>query len=193
WWLHDFPFYARKASNVEKFVNMRIMSFNPIQGVLQSNFADAGGNLKSNLVRSFSRYTMDTNTKTYDNIVYNIIMSNIAGRILTSHSCYVKCYAPFLDPDLARIGFNLPRKQRFYNLFHRKELTRINPSLAKLRTSENGMSASFKLSYMVRDVPRYLDEKIRRILIKLNMAKRTTSLTLNDPNFHHYVRNMKSM
>src|SRR5208337_4346291 len=41
WWLHDFPFYSRKASNVEKFVNMRIMSFNPIQGVLQSNFADA--------------------------------------------------------------------------------------------------------------------------------------------------------
>ncbi|MDA8388825.1 MAG: asparagine synthase-related protein [Nitrospiraceae bacterium] len=193
WWLHEFPFYRRKTSDVKKLVNMRIMPSRPLLGIFSKRYAGPGGNLKDNLVRSFSRYVMDTNTKTLDNIFYNAIMRNMAGRILTSHTRYVKCLAPFLDPDLATMGFNLPRMQRFYNFFHRRELTKINRRLARFKTSENGMTLSYRPADILLDLPRYIGEKGKRVLIKLRLAQRGGPSSLNDPACYPQVRNMKLM
>ncbi|MDA8387671.1 MAG: asparagine synthase-related protein, partial [Nitrospiraceae bacterium] len=63
WWLHEFPFYRRGASDIERFVDMRVMSFGPMRGILTGAFDDAAFNLKRNLVRSFSQYALDTNTR----------------------------------------------------------------------------------------------------------------------------------
>lgn len=191
WWLQDFPFYSAKASNVGRLVDLRVMSFEPMKAVLTDKFAGACSTLRSGLIRGLSEYTLDTNTKTYDNIFFNVMMSDVAGRVLTSHGRYLKCYAPFLDFDLARIGFGLPRRERFFNMFHRKKLTALHPAVAKIRTSENGITASSLPLDMVGDLPKYCSEKLHRLSIKLGLARRKRSGYLNHPDFFGYVRDMK--
>ncbi|MDA8087536.1 MAG: asparagine synthase-related protein [Nitrospiraceae bacterium] len=191
WWLQDFPFYSRKSANIGRFVNMRLMPFEPMSGILAGPFAVASRGLKGNLKRGLSCYVLDSNTRTYDNIFYNVILADIAGRILTSHSNYLKCFAPFLDLDLARMGFNLKLSQRCFNLFHRKVLTRVNPLLARFATSENGMTVSCEPGNMLRDLPRFFNDRLRRLLIKLGMLKQRKFRTLNNPDFIARARPMK--
>jgi asparagine synthetase B (glutamine-hydrolysing) len=193
WWLHEFPFYYKKDSNIKKFVDMRMMSFDPMQNILTSTFTDAGNNLKTGMTVFLSNYTLDRNTRTFDNIFYNVIMADLAGQILTSHSNFLKCYAPFLDLDVARIGFNLKRTDRVYNLFHRKEMTRINPTLAKYGTSENEVTVSYDTVDMVSDLPKYFTEKFKRLLIKCNLMHPKDTSSLNAKNFCQNIRNMKTI
>lgn len=191
WWLHEFPFYYRKDSNIAKFVDMRIMSFKPVQGIFTDVFTAAGNNLRKDLIAMFSMHILDRNTKTYDNIFYNFIMADVGGRILTSHSNLLKCYAPFLDLNLARMGFNLPRGERIYNLFHRRELTKINPELARLGTSENSISVSDRPVDMICDVPKFMQDKLKRLLIKYKLISRKDNATLNVSNYYNDVRDMQ--
>lgn len=191
WWLHDFPFYSMKTSDIGRLVDLRVMSFKPMKTVFAKPFAEACDGLRGSLIQKMSEYILETNTKTYDNIFFNVMMSDVAGRVLTSHGRYMKCYAPFLDFDLARIGFGLPRKERFFNMFHRKKLTALNPAVAKTRTSENGITASSRPMDMLRDLPKYGSEKLNRLLIKLGLARQKRSGYLNHPDFWGYVRGMK--
>ena len=193
WWLHEFPFYSRKKSDIRRLVDLRIMSSEFTPGLLTERFDEAGAMIRGNLIKELSRYTLDTNTKTYDNIFFNVMMRDIAGRVLTSHGNYVRCYAPFLDLDLARLGYRLPRKERLFNLFHRKKLTCINPSIARLKTTECGISASYSLMDMARDLPRYGSEKIGRLLIKLGFLDRKKFAHRNHPDFYGHVRTMDVM
>ena len=189
WWLHDFPFYKKKKADIEKFIHLRIMPNSPIDKLLTHDFAKASRSLRKTLVDLFSRYILETNTRTYDNIFFNLIMSNMAGRILTSHCRHLKCHAPYLDPEIFKIGFNLPRRMRLYNLFHRKELTRTNPVIARLETTENGISASYRISNMALDAPKYLQEKTQRALIKLRLRNKPNSQLINDSSFYSEIRN----
>lgn len=193
WWLQDFPLYSKKFFNIERFVDLRIMSFNPMASFFAGNFSEAYQALRSKMIKELCQYILDTNTNTYDNIFFNFVMRDVAGRELTSHSYYLKCYAPFLDLDVARIGYNLSRSQRLYNMFHRRKLSSLNPLIAKIRTTENGISASFEPMIMLTDLPKYLGEKMDRVLIKLKFKKQKRFISLNHPKFYHYARELKIM
>lgn len=193
WWQHEFPFYSRKKSNIEKLVDLRIMAFKPMRAVFTQAFAGSCDVMRGRLVEELSHYTLDTNTRTYDNIFVNVVMRDVAGRVLTSHSNYLQCYAPFLDLDLARIGFGLPRRERFFNMFHRKKLSGLHPEIAKIRTSENGISASYSMMDIMRDIPKYGSEKVGRLLIKLGVRKQKKFGSLNHLHFYDIARNMKMM
>lgn len=190
WWLQDFPFYYKRSANIERLVNMRIMSFKPLHSILTKPYSQISYSLRSKIIQDVSQYSLQTNTKTYDNIFLNFRMKDIAGRELTNHSFFLKAYAPLLDFDVARIGFNLPRRLRIFNTFHRKELTKINPLIASIATSEGGISASSGIISMVNDLPKYIKNRFGRLLLKLK--KRNKSFTnLNDPNFFRHVKEMK--
>lgn len=193
WWLQDFPFYSRSSANIERLVDMRIMSFEPMLSVFTDKYSEHSKVLRNKMIQELSQYLLDTNTKTYDNICFNFRMREEAGRELTNYSPYVKAYAPFLDLDIARIGFNLPRKQRIFNLFLRKEFTNLNPLIAKIPTTEGGISASSDPMMIMQDIPKYVVEKMDRLLIKLNLKERKSFIKLNHPNFYQHVRKMKVM
>lgn len=190
WWLQDFPFYYKRSANIEKLVDMRIMTSKPLHSILTKSYSQISYSLRSKIIQDISQYTLETNTKTYDNIFLNFRMKDIAGRELTNHSSFLQAYAPFLDLDIARIGFNLPRKSRLFNIFHRKEITKINSLIANIATTEGGMSASLGIISMINDLPKYTKNRFNRLLLKLR--KRNKSFTnLNDPDFYSHVRNME--
>lgn len=191
WWLQDFPFYSRRSSNIERLVDTRIMSFRPCHSIFTEKYYAISQGLRDKIIKYLRQYLLDSNTRTYDNICFHFRMREEAGRELTNYSPYVKSFAPLLDLDIVRIGFNLPRRKRFLNMFHRRELTKINPLIAKMPTTEGGISASSELTMILLDLPKYIIEKANRLLIKLNWSKRTNLSELIHPDFYHNARGMK--
>lgn len=193
WWFQDFPFYGIKSANIERLLDMRIMSSVPAQSLFAMHYAVLNKSLRHNLLQELSLYKLDSNTKTYDNICFNFRMREEAGRELTNYGPYVKTYAPLLDLDIVRIGFNLPRMMRFFSYFHRKELTALNPDVAQLSTTEGGISASSELGMIAKDIPKYIIDKMSRLLLKLRLRKQNKALELNHPEFYKHARRINSM
>lgn len=192
WWLQDFPFYSRKHSNIDRLVDMRIITSKPVDHMLTKRYARLSSELRNKVVNELSSYIRKTNTETYDSIYYHYMMREIAGRVLTAHSSLLRCYAPFLDPAIARIGFNLPRFQRFFNVYHRRILTRVNPHISRLPTTEGGMSASVRPLNLISDVPKYVLDRSSRLLNKLGVLK-VQKVSRDNPNLKTLVRKMKLM
>jgi hypothetical protein len=61
-----------------------------------------------------------------------------------------------MELDLVRYSFNLSRKERFFSNFHRKTITSINPDVAKVQTTDGGMSVSSKNIHMMQDIYKYI-------------------------------------
>lgn len=192
WWLQDFPFYSRKHSNIERLVDMRIVTSMPLDHMLTKRYSILSSEFRNKVVKELSSYIRKTNTETYDSIYYHYMMREIAGRVLTAHNSLLKCYAPFLDPSIAMIGFNLPRSQRFFNIYHRRIMTKINPSISRLPTTEGGMSASVSPLDLISDVPKYVMDRSKRLLIKLGVLN-VQKATRDNPNLKTSVRNMNIM
>lgn len=192
WWLQDFPFYTRRHSNIERLVDMRIVTSKPIDHILTKRYSKLSSELRNAVVKELSLYIRKTNTRTYDSIYYYYLMREVAGRVLTAHNSVLKCYAPFLDPEIARVGYNLPRTQRFFNIFHRRILTKINPHISLLPTTEGGMSASVSPLAIVSDLPKYITDRMKRLLIKMGGIEVRTS-SRNNSNLKPLARKMKIM
>jgi len=167
WWLQDFPFYSRKSPDLEKLISYRIMPVEPDHKLLAPGPAERSRALRRELASSLGKFVLGTNTQTYDNIYFHYKVKEVAGRFLTSHSSFLKCFAPYLDPEAVRIGFNLPRRKRFFSYFHRTLITGLNPSAAALPTTEGGISVSSKPACMAGDIYKYAKDKLKRLSIKI--------------------------
>jgi asparagine synthetase B (glutamine-hydrolysing) len=190
WWIQDFPFYSKRSPNIKRLVDTRIMPQRPPQNLLQEGYNELLKSLSNRIIQELTPYTLDSNTRTYDNIYFNFLIRESAGRMLTTHNFFIKCYAPLLDPDIVNIGINLPKSQRIFNVFHRKAITQLNPEIARLPTTEGGISSSSELKYFLNDFPRYIADKLRRLLIKLDIHKKPTT-HLNNPELYNYARKLK--
>jgi len=76
------------------------------------------------------------------------------------------CYAPYLEPEIATIGYRLPRSTRFFNLFHRRMTTRYQPVAARIPTSEGRMSVSSEPGAMALDLGKYVIDRVSRLARK---------------------------
>lgn len=191
-WLQDFPFYFKRTANIERLVDTRLMKFKPVQSLLAHKYANSHQSLRSKIIQGLDQYRLESCTKTYDNICFKFLMREMGGRDLTNHSFYMKAYAPFLDLDIVRMGFNLPVTMRIFNKFHRNKLTKLNPLIASLPTTEGGMSASSNPLLMLRDVPKFMSNRVKRLLIKLSLRKQPI-INYNHPDFYFNVRKMSLM
>ncbi|GBD39784.1 hypothetical protein HRbin37_02070 [bacterium HR37] len=157
WWLQDFPFYKKKRANLERLFDLRIAPIPFKHFYLSDDYIETSINIRQKVLKELSKYIRDTNTKTYDNIYFSYKMSEVGGRSLTNNFySALKGYAPLLELDLVRYGFNLPRRERFFNNFHRKIITSVNPDIARIQTTGSGMSVSSKSLDIIQDIGKYL-------------------------------------
>lgn len=190
WWIQDFPFYSRRIANMGRLLATRVMPFRPMEGAFSGEFELAGRDLRKRMNNDLSKYRLDTNTRTYDNIYFNCIATDMGGPMLTAHSAYLACCAPYLDLDVARVGFHLPRHERFFNMVQRRMLTKLDPYIAALPTSEGGMSASAAVMRILSDVPRFGWNRLSRLLVKMGIKRRSPS-SLNHPQLLNKTRALK--
>jgi Asparagine synthase len=167
WWLQDFPFYSRKTSNLERLYDYRIVPLEPRHDYLAGEYASISRQFKQKALHVLSHYTAETNTQTYDRIYYYMKMRDVAGRFLSNHVDVLQCYAPYLEPETAAIGYHLPRSKRFFNRFHRETTTHYSPAAARVPTTAGGITVSSEFAAVSTDLLRYAQDKLNRVGRKL--------------------------
>ncbi|RPJ79724.1 MAG: hypothetical protein EHM20_00525 [Alphaproteobacteria bacterium] len=159
WWWQDLPFYNSRRINLERFIDSRIFRIEPRHLYLSNRLKDISYNLKNDLIRKLQPFILETNTRTYDKIAYEYRGKESIGEDMSIQTRFIKSYTPFMEPELLRIGLNFPRIERFYNIFHRRIITKVNPTVAGIPTTDSGTSASSRLYMLPGDVIKYAYNK----------------------------------
>jgi len=166
WWLHDFPFYRRRSANLKRLYSIRIMPVEPRHDYLAEPYAGFSRALRDDYLQTLARFTAEDNTHTYDQIYYYVKMRDVIGRLMSNHAWLLNCYAPYLEPEMASVGYTLPRSARFFNSFHRSMMTQYGPAAARVPTSEGHMSVSSELRPVVLDLSKYVSDRLGRVVRK---------------------------
>jgi hypothetical protein len=89
-------------------------------------------------------------------------MKTNAGVYTTIANNYYLSYCPLLEYEIVKIGFNLKRKERFSNNWHKSLITRNCPKISVIKTTED-ISASSYFSNKLKDSINYLYNKVKRL------------------------------
>lgn len=114
---------------------------------------------KSSFIEKLNSYQKETNSNTYDNIYLNVRMAEIVSSMSNATEHFISVYNPLLEPELLSIGYSLKRGDRFFNNFHRHVITNLNPAIAKIRTTEGGISVSNQPFHVLNDILKYGSNK----------------------------------
>lgn len=182
WWLQDFPWYRRRKPNLLRLFETRIAPVEPRHDYLAKAYRGISRQYAAKFCEKLTRYAVEGNTRTYDRIYYECKMRDYAGRFLTNHNHLLSCHAPYLDRELVAIGYNLPRHLRAFNTFHRQMITRYNPLVARIATTEGGMSVSSSWARIMADLPKYVGDKLMRLERKISQHVLHSSRPLKSPN-----------
>jgi len=163
WWLQDFPFYARKKANVERFCAYRLLHKDPDHSFLAGTYREISQGYRQRLLRDLSQYVVRGNTQTYDRIIVHFRISDLIGRLVTNHTHLLQCYVPFVERYALMFGYNLPRTQRFFDYYFRKTATKCSPRAARVQTTRGHVSMSAEWPVMAKDFYKYCDDKLTRV------------------------------
>ena len=182
-WLQDFPQYRKTISDIGKLFHTRISPIKFDTNLLSEQYGPFNMDYSKNAINELRKYEKNINTKTYDQIYYFYRMQALAGRLLTSSSSIVNSYSPLLEYNLVRVGYNLPRKKRFFNNFHREIITKINPKIAKIQTTEGKLTVSSEKLELIKDTSKYVSDKGIRLAKKV--VQRLLKKTFFSTRYHH--------
>ncbi|MCK9404729.1 MAG: hypothetical protein M0Q26_15150 [Chitinophagaceae bacterium] len=194
WWLQDFPFYNRKKTRLRNLYKLRIESTSFPHFLLGEKLMEYSLKLRETTILKLKSLLLKRNTESYDNIYFNYKMKTNAGVYISVTNNYFFSYAPLLEMELIRIGFNLKRKERFFNNFHRKLISGNCPDISTIETTE-GTTASSSYADIIIDIFGYVIDKIKRLLKQLarKILKKTYfQESPTDNQVYEYVRNNPS-
>ena len=200
WWLQDFPFYRRQTANLKRLYSTRIVPVEPRHDYFAGPYANVSRSLSRVYLQRLAGYAAESNTQTYDRIYYFVKMPDVVGRLMSNHIWLLHCYAPYLEPEIATVGYRLPRTTRFFNLFQRRMTTRYSPAAARIPTTEGGVSVSLEPGAMALDLGKYVIDRVSRLARKVSqkvvgrrvLERGPTSQTF-DRNLQRYPATRKGM
>jgi len=125
----------------------------------------------SSLIESFNIYKTTKNTEKYDLIYLNNRIKESLSIMTNASNKYLTVYSPYVESELLNIGYSLNRSDRFFSNFHRNIITKINPKLAAIRTTDDNMSVSNNIIHILTDTFNYPINKSKKIINKLFRKK----------------------
>lgn len=167
WWLQDFPFYTRRTPQLERLFDLRLCAVPLNHTLLNGVYRELSQAQRFRTLQELAAFTVEGNTQTYDRVYYGFKMREYAGRFLSNYRDLLTSYAPYLESEAVRFGYNLPRRQRFFNFFHRQTMTRLNPAAARVPTTEGKMTVSSEFSNVFRDLSKYVTNRMSRLACKV--------------------------
>jgi len=181
WWLQDFPIYNSKKPDLNRLLDYRMYP-NPIpDSWIDPVSSWSYENAKQSMIKKLESYILPTNTETYDNIYHQVRIREQVSALTCASNNFINVYSPLLEKELLQTGFNLPRRKRFFNRFHRDIITRVNPELAKIPTTEGNMSVSNNYYHLCTDALRYISDKTGKSVNKLRRKYKHHSLAEKKP------------
>lgn len=162
WWQQDFPLYRKVKSNLPRLIKTRMYAANIQDEWLSNSLKPVYSTYQDELIKQLMQFEIEINTKTYDQIYFHFRIKEQVSLLSNITQNFIDTYSPLLEPELLKIGYNLPRAKRFFNRFHRTLITKLNPEVAKIPTTEGGMSVSNYYSYLFRDIGLFSKVKSRK-------------------------------
>jgi hypothetical protein len=192
WWLQDFPLYSRHRPNLDRLYAFRLANNELQHAYLTGRNRSLSLTYRERLLQRLSRYASGSNTQTYDRIYYSFKMQGLAGRFLSNGLACLNMYAPYLEREAVRAGYNMERGKRFFNRYHRRTITRYLPAAARLPTTEGGMSASSEAGAIARDLSRYVADRWRRLRRKVDQeySSKSAAHGPDDPQMPQHLRRL---
>ena len=184
WWLQDFPFYKKKKTNLHRLYDYRIESTRFDHSLLGNKIHPYSLSFRKDTIDEISQYTMPYNTQSYDNIYFQYKMKTNAGVYTTIANNYYFSYCPLLEYEMVKIGYNMKRKDRFFNNWHRKQISLNCPEISKIKTTED-VSASDRIFDKMLDLSFYIFNKLKRL------AKQILRKLLNKTYFQEVPSNIQ--
>jgi hypothetical protein len=167
-WLIDFPFYRWRTPHPERlFARWRPVPFPSV--LLAGPFSSEAAEVRPRVLAAMRRRRMATNTETYDLIYHDMWATVAAGHGISVNDNYVPFVAPLLDPAIVRLGYSLPRRDRFFNRYHRRVITDASLAVARVPSSDTHVTRitlSARGRDELRDAPAYVVDKLRRARTK---------------------------
>lgn len=189
-WVQDFPFYKKKHTNLSKFYDIRLGSKNFPEHILGEKLKQYSKNLKTYTITNLQSFVKETNTQSYDNINYNYKESNACSFYGSSANHFFEFYAPFLELEISKLGYNLKRYERFYNNYHRKIISKNNASISLIRTTED-TTVSSNLIVKLFDVFWWIYNKFKivtRAILRKLFKKEYLTYSAADNTLYSYWR-----
>jgi hypothetical protein len=174
-WLQDFPFYHKKKANIERLYDLRIEPITYPHDQLGDKTKTISQDFRRKVIKKMYTFQLETNTQTYDNIFFNYKNPSNMSTFLTVGNRMMETYGPLLESDLIRYGFGLKRRKRFFNNFQREILTKYCPAIARVRTTEGGVTCSSRRIDKLKDSVKYVLNKQERLIKQIlrKVLKRT--------------------
>jgi hypothetical protein len=172
-WLQDFPRYRKKKPDYERLYRMRMYASQIPDDWIGPHHKATMAQSKANIMALMKAQQESTNTHTYDAIYTNIKTRELASVLLHNAGGLMQVYAPFLEPEILNLGYNMPRRLRAFNRFHRRVMTLLNPALAAIPTTDSGSTASARPWLFAGDILKNGWGKGRRLLQKRTQKQPT--------------------
>lgn len=166
WWLRDFPFHSNKEPQMERLYSLRLAPEPFEHYLLGARYCLLSEWYRENVLEHLWQYAVPGNTKTYDRINYYFRLRTHAGSLVSGGPHEVKVVMPYLDVEAVRIGYGLPRRDRFFNRFHRRKISRYSRKTSRLPTTDAGMTAGSSALAISLDLARYLVDRCGRVFTK---------------------------
>lgn len=154
-WLQDFPFYSRKRTNLTKLMNLKVLPISCSDHYFQGRYQAASRLFKEQLRERLTCYEADMNTRSNDQIYYHFKEQTRIGRFNTIGTQLTDNYTPFIELEVTRYGYHLPRWERFYNHTHRQLMTSANRAVAAIPTTDGGTTVSALWYHQWLDLYKY--------------------------------------
>ncbi len=167
WWQQDFPFYKQDSVNLGRLLKMRMYPQELDENLLEGDFKKAFSNCSDSFIKKMGKYIDVTNTQSYDKIYYEVRIKEQISLLSWITSKYIDSYSPLLEQSILSIGYNLPKRKRFFNNFHRDIISRLNPEVSKIPTTEGRMSVSNNKFFKSMDAFKFGMIKTKKLSEKL--------------------------
>jgi hypothetical protein len=169
-WRQDFPFYRKKQHSVQKLARLRIELERLPTAILGESYAAISDEVRDEWLSTLSRYKLEYNTQTADNIYFRERIQSWSSSIYTStelNGCYI--LNPLCEVECTQVGFHEKRMKRFYSRLHREVITHAHPAVSRIMTT-NGVTASSKSFDLLADSWGFFRHESRALAVKLGQV-----------------------
>jgi hypothetical protein len=163
WWQQDFPFYRRNNPRLSRLLHMRMYPAILPRDWLGREIRTKFDPFIPDFISRLENYKQELNTQTYDQIYYHLRIKEQISVLSHASANYLPVWSPLLEPELLKAGYNLRRRDRFFNRFHRAVISECNTQLANIPTSDGEMTVSNDPVDLVKDMFRFTRQKSKRV------------------------------
>jgi len=179
-YMQQFPFIDKNV-NYNLLYDLRFEIFPFDHEILHTQYRAISNELRRNILTDIKKYQNGDFSKTINNIWYEYKIPYFIGFYVSRVTVqYHNVFLPFLERIMFEYSKQIQLNQKIFDIWHRKQITRLNENIASIKTSQE-ISVSSKYHYMIKDILISIFNRIKRLAIKFGQRIFSRTYILQSP------------